>query len=100
MRDMPLPPQRAAGDLSQRTFGALMAGLRGPEEPQMPMRKSRNLPPEVRTTIWRDVQETPLHYAVSVREIISQVRRLVPNCSATDEELSSLIGALATAAGR
>jgi len=66
----------------------------------MPMRKARNLPPEVRTTIWRDVQETPLHYAVSVREIISQVRRLVPNCSATDEELSSLIGALATAAGR
>jgi hypothetical protein len=62
--------------------------------------KPNRLPTEVRAAIWDHVQRSKVNTPVSVKETIRQVRRLVPGCSTGDRELASLIGALATAAGR
>jgi hypothetical protein len=62
--------------------------------------KSAMLSKDVRTAIWDHVQRSKVSTPVSVKETIRQLRRLVPGCTTDDRELASLIGALATAAGR
>jgi hypothetical protein len=54
----------------------------------------------VREIIWDHVQRSSQRSPISVKETIRQVRRLIPGCPTSDKELASLIGALATAAGR
>lgn len=62
--------------------------------------KSARLSNQVRAAIWDHMQRSKVSTPISVKETIRQIRRLVPGCTTGDRELASLIGALATAAGR
>jgi hypothetical protein len=62
--------------------------------------RASNLPPKVREVIWHHMEATSTRHPVSVRDTMRAVRHLVPSYRVPDSALASIIGALATAAGR